>query len=145
MRIPNYSQSESLVTRLQQLLSKQTALQSQVSTGQRITKASDDPDAMSRVLQFQADKQQVQQWSQNGDRALTVSQATYSGVKSLKSISDRAGEIAVLGVGINGADSYNAYVSEVNSLLEQAVQVTDSQLAGNHLLAPPRLTRHLSM
>ena len=133
MRIPNYSQSESLVTRLQQLLSKQTALQSQVSTGQRITKASDDPDAMSRVLQFQADKQQVQQWSQNGDRALTVSQATYSGVKSLKSISDRAGEIAVLGVGINGADSYNAYVSEVNSLLEQAVQVTDSQFAGNHL------------
>jgi flagellar hook-associated protein 3 FlgL len=143
MRIPNSSQADSLITQLQKLLSKQTALQSQVSTGQRITKASDDPEAMARVLKVQADQQQVRQWSRNGDRALAVSQASYSAVKSLKSASDRAGEIAVLGTGINTPDSYNAYASETDGLIEQAVQTANSQQTGDHLFggtktdAPP--------
>ena len=143
MRIPNFSQSDSLITQLQKLLGKQTSLQSQISTGQRITKASDDPDAMARVLKLQADQQQVQQWSRNGDRALGVSQASYSALKSLKSASDRAGEIAVLGVGINSGDSYDARASEVDSLIEQAVQTANSRQTGDHLFggtktdAPP--------
>ena len=143
MRIPDFSRSDSLVTQLQKLLTRQTSLQAQVSNGQRITKASDDPDAMARVLKVQVDKQQVQQWSNNGDRALAVSQASYSAVKSLKSASDRAGEIAVLGVGINTPDSYNAYASEADGLIEQAVQTANSQQTGDHLFggtktdAPP--------
>jgi flagellar hook-associated protein 3 FlgL len=138
MRIPNYTISDSLVMRLQKLLSKQAALQSQVSSGQRITTASDDPAAMARVLDVQAEKQSVQQWVRNGDRALAVSQASFSAVKHLKSISDRAGEIAVLGVGATGADAYRAYAAEVNSLLEQAVQVTDSKHAGDRLFGGTR-------
>jgi len=143
MRIADINRSDSLVTNLQTLLNKQTALQSEVSTGQRITKASDDPDAMARVLQVQADQQRVQQWSLNGDRALAVSQASYAGLKSLKAASDRAGEIAVLGVALNSPDTYNARATEVDSLIERAVQTANSQQTGDHLFggtktdAPP--------
>lgn len=138
MRIPNFSISDSLVSRLQGLLSKQTQLQSQISDGQRITLASDDPAAMARVLDVQAEKQQLQQWARNGDRALSVSQASFSAVKQLKGISDRAGEIAVLGGGTSGPDAYRAYEAEVNGLLEQAVQVADSKETGNRLFGGTR-------
>ena len=133
MRIPNFSISDSLVSRLQKLTASQANLQAQVSSGQRITVASDDPAAMSRVLDFQAEKQHIQQWARNGDRALGVSQASFSAVKQLKGVSDRAGEIAVLGVGVTGADAYHAYSTETDALLEQALQVANTQHAGESL------------
>jgi flagellar hook-associated protein 3 FlgL len=138
MRIPNFSISDSLVSRLQGLLGKQTQLQSQVSNGQRITLASDDPAAMARVLDVQAEKQQLHQWARNGDRALAVSQASFSAVKQLKSFSDRAGEIAVLGVGTASPDAYRAYAEEVNSLVEQAVQAADARQTGERLFGGTR-------
>lgn len=133
MRISNSSISDSLVSRLQKLNSKQTELQAQISSGQRITVASDDPAAMQRVLGLQADRQHVQQWARNGDRALSVSQASFAGVKELKGVSDRAGEIAVLGVSVTSPDGYRAYSSETNALLEQALQSANTRQAGQHL------------
>ena len=133
MRIPNFTISDSLVSRLQKLTAGQANLQSQVSSGQRITVASDDPAAMARVLDLQAEKQHIQQWARNGDRALGLSQASFSAVKQLKSVSDRAGEIAVLGVGVTGADAYRAYSTETNALLEQALQAANTEHAGEHL------------
>ena len=133
MRIPNFSKSDSLVAQLQKLTASQVGLQSQVSTGQRITLASDDPAAMARVLDMQAEQQHIQQWARNNDRALSVSQASFAAVKDLKKVSDRAGEIAVLGVGANGADAYHAYATEVDGLLEQALQVANTQHSGDAL------------
>ena len=133
MRIPNSSISDSLVSRLQKLTTSQANLQAQVSSGQRITSASDDPAAMAHVLDLQTEQQKVQQWARNGDRAIGVSQATYSAVKDLKGISDRAGELSVLGVGANGPDAYRAYSTETNALIEQALQVANTQYAGQQL------------
>ncbi len=134
MRIPNSVFSDSLVSRLQKLTANQASLQAQVSSGQRINSASDDPAAMAHVLDLQADQQRVQQWSRNADRAYNVSQASYAAVKNLKTISDRAGEISVLGVGTNSPDAFNSYAKETNGLIEQALQAANTQFAGGHLL-----------
>ena len=133
MRIPNSSNAESLISRLQKLTSGQARLQAQVSSGQRITAASDDPSSMARVLNLQVQQQQIQQWARNGDRALSVSQAGFSAVKQLKGISDRAGEIAVLGVSTNGPDASRAYSAETNALIEQALQAANTGQAGERL------------
>lgn len=133
MRIPNSLVSDSLISRLQRLTANQSSLQAQVSSGQRITSASDDPAAMAHVLELQADQQHIQQWSRNGDRAHSVSQASYAAVRNLKNISDRAGEISVLGVGVNSPDAYHAYSTETNSLIEQALQAANTQYSGEHL------------
>lgn len=143
MRIPNSLISDSLISRLQQLTAKQASLQGQVSSGQRISVASDDPSAMARVLEMQGEQQNVQQWSRNGELANNISQASYAAVKNLKTVSDRAGEISVLGVGVNSPDAYNAYSKETNSLIEQALQAANTQYSGGHLFggtqtdAPP--------
>src|SRR5215210_7185843 len=127
MRIPNYAVSDSLVSRLQKLTTSQAGLQAQVPSGQRITRASDDPAAMARVLDYQSEKQSIQQWARNGDRALGVSEASFSAVQQLMDISGRMGEIAVLGVGTTGPDAYYAYSAEVDVMLEQGFQIANTE------------------
>ena len=110
MRIPTNNFATGLVSQLQNLTGKQSALQTAIATGQRITNPSDDPAAIARVLRLQGEKREIQQFSRNHDRAMNVSQSSFSAIKQLKETSDRAGEIAVLGVGTSGVDALTANV-----------------------------------
>src|SRR5258708_23245208 len=96
MRIATQSITSGIISQLQDLSSRQTQLQGQVSTGQRITQAEDDPAAMGRVLTIQNQRHQIQQYKHNADQAMQVSQATYARLQSIKNLSDRAGDLATL-------------------------------------------------
>jgi flagellar hook-associated protein 3 FlgL len=133
MRIPNYTVSQTLVTRLQDLTARQADLNQQATTGQRITNPSDDPASMARVLNIQAEKQQIQQFARNNDRALNISQATFSAVEQFKRTSDRASELSVLGTSTAGPDALRTYGTEVDGLLEQALQIGNTKHASEHL------------
>ena len=128
---------------LQKLFARQTQLQAQIATGQRITDPSDDPAAVSRLLSLGAQKQDLQQFTRNQGRATQISQSVFSSLSSLKTISDRAGEIGVLGSGTIGSDSYKAYAAELNQMIEQAVQGGNTKLGSEYLFggtktdAPP--------
>src|SRR5438093_6725035 len=98
MRVPSSTFSDTVAMQLQKLSSRQAQLQSQVATGQRITNPADDPAAMARLLDVESQKQQIQQFTRNQGRAMEISQATYTSLSGLKKISDRAGELSVLGV-----------------------------------------------
>ena len=71
--------------------------------------------------------------SANATQALTVSQASYSGLQSLNSISNRAGELATLGTGTLGSSAMQSYGTETNQLIEQAVQAANSSFNGVYL------------
>lgn len=135
MRIPNNSISQTLVSQLQTLTSQQSRLQSQAATGQRITNASDDPAAMGRVLDLQSEKQQIQQFGKNTDRALALTQTSFSAVSQLKKLSDRAGELAILGSGVSGPQAASAYGTETNQVLEETLKVANSSYNGEHIFA----------
>lgn len=138
MRVTNGNLSQAIVSQLQRRMSEQARLQREVASGQRITNPSDDPAAAARVLQLQSEKQQVQQFADNNERGTEIVKASYSAVEQLKRLSDRAGELAVLGAGVTSPDAYRAYSAEANQLIEQAVQVANTQYAGEHLLAGTR-------
>lgn len=133
MRVSSSAFSESLTTQLQRLGQRQAQLQNQVATGQRITNVSDDPASMGRVMNVQAETQQIQQYSRNNDHATEISQTTFSSVNELKKMSDRAGELGILGGGVTNADSSKAYAMEANQMLEQVVQVANTQHNGNYI------------
>jgi len=133
MRIPDLNNSDSLIGNFQRLNSRQTDLSNQVTTGQRISKISDDPAAAARVLQLQQQKQRLQQYAKNGDQALAISQTTYASITTLKSVSDRAGELSVLGVGATDSTAYTGWATEVNQLIEQSVSTLNSTYDGQQL------------
>lgn len=138
MRIPDLNNSDSLLSNLQRLASRQAGLQNQVVTGQRITRPSDDPAAAGRVLDLQAEKQRIQQYVSNVDRGLQINQTTYSAITELKKISDRAGELGVLGVGVLDSTSSTAYATELNQLIEHGVQMVNSSYSGEYLFGGTR-------
>jgi flagellar hook-associated protein 3 FlgL len=133
MRIATNTVSEGIVRQIQQLSSQQARLQTQVATGQRILQPEDDPAAVGRVLNLQSERRQIDQYASNADRALQIAQASYSGLNSIKTISDRATELGTLGTGALGPEAMKAYGSEVNQLIEQALQFANTRFNGDYI------------
>ena len=135
MRITTNSNDSQMLAQIQNLISLQTRLQTQVSTGQRIFQPEDDPAGMGRVLALKTEQSQITQFASNTSYALDVSQASFSGLNEIKKISDRAGELSTLGAGDLSPDALKTNATEVNQLIEQGVQLANSQLRNNYLFA----------
>lgn len=127
MRIGFNSYPESLVGQLGDLTSQQTRLQSQVSSGQRIKVAEDDPTAMATVLDSQAQAKAITQYQTNVARQQELANSSYSAIKSIKTLSDRAGEIAALAGGVKSSQDLAAYSAEVEQMIQQAVNLANGK------------------
>ncbi|MES2695509.1 MAG: flagellin, partial [Verrucomicrobiota bacterium] len=124
-----------IIRQIQQLGTQQSKLQTQVASGQRIFNPEDDPTAVGRVLHLESEQRQISQYMSNADRALEVSQATFSGLQQIKKVSDRASEIGTLGSGLVSGDAARAYASEVDQLIEQTLQLTNTKFRNDYLFA----------
>jgi flagellar hook-associated protein 3 FlgL len=133
MRIASNTVSDSMIRQIQQLTVDQSKLQTQVSTGRRIANPEDDPAAVGRVLNLKSEQRQLAQYVNNVSRAQTLAEASYSGLQSLKKVSDRAGELATLGTSAIGSDAMTSYATEVDQLIEQAVEAANGKLSGDYL------------
>ncbi|HWL14413.1 MAG TPA: flagellar hook-associated protein FlgL [Opitutus sp.] len=133
MRVASNSVSDSMLRQIQQLTTDQAKLQLQVSSGRRITQPEDDPAAIGRVLNLQSEQRQLAQYVRNADRAMALAQTSYSGLQGLKKVSDRASELATLGTGALSPDAMKTYATEVDQLLEQAVQLANTKQAGDYI------------
>ena len=127
MRIAGTSYNDSMISKLNLLSARQYQLQNQSSTGQTISAPSDDPAGMMEALNLQADNSAVTQYAQN----ITTLQnrATISGnaLSSLKTISDRVGEIATAADGTASPAQLQSYASEMTQLIQQAAQIMNTK------------------
>ena len=131
MRIPNLTMSEAVVNRLNRLNRKQNQLNEQIATGQRITMASEDPQAASRVMRLRSEKMAAQQYAKNTNVALGISQATYAAVDRLRQLSDRAGELAAASNSDNvSPQERKAYAVEVDQLIQAAMEAGNTKFQG---------------
>lgn len=121
MRVTSNSFPQGLVEQLQRLTGKMSTLQTQASTGQRITQPSDDPAAAVRVLNFQSDRARIAQYQRNAQRAQDIVNASIGQVRNLVNVSDRANEIVSLTNDVTGTDAMKTYGTEVDALLEQSL------------------------
>jgi flagellar hook-associated protein 3 FlgL len=143
MRVTTSTVSANIVLQIQQLSAQQTRLQTQVATGQRIFQPEDDPAAVGRVLNLESEQRQVAQFARNASHALELTQASFSGLRELKKVADRATELGTLGSGVSGALASTTYASELNQLVEHALELANSRSRNDYLFgctavdAPP--------
>lgn len=130
MRVTSNTFPQSLIDHLRGLSSRLGSLQNQTATGQRITLPEDDPIAVARVMDLRESKSLLAQYERNAARASNINTTSIAGVRSLIRLSDRAGEIAVLGKDLMGQDAANAYAAELDQLIEQAFQDGNLKFAG---------------
>ena len=130
MRVTSNTFPQSLIDHLHGLGGRLGSLQDQTATGQRITRPEDDPIAVGRVMDLRESKSLLAQYERNAARAANINNTSIAGVRSLINLSDRAGEIAVLGKDLMGQDAASAYAAELDQMIEQAVQNGNMKFAG---------------
>lgn len=138
MRVTANTFPNSLVDQLNRLSARQNRLQHQAATGQRITLPDDDPVAMRRILDMQNDARATSQYLRNIERSRELATASYSSIKALSKVVDRASEIATLADGLKSQDELNAYAAEINQLLEQGAELVNAQNRGDSLFGGTR-------
>ena len=127
MRVTTNSFNNDLRHNITKLAERQLRLQQQVSTGQRITTASEDPNAMRRVLDLRNEQGQLKQYQDNISTLRETTNVVYSTVQGLKKLSDRATEIAVVADGSKGSSALKAYAKEIDQLIEESVRLANSK------------------
>lgn len=148
MRIATSTITGSALNQIMNLTNSLSTIQNQVSTGQRVSQPEDDPTAVGQLINLQSEQQQLAQYQKNASTALNISQASTAALTDLKSISDNASEIASTGSSTENATEATAYATQVNQLLEEAVQSANATLNGSYLFdgsasqtAPFQVTR----
>jgi flagellar hook-associated protein 3 FlgL len=146
MRVAFNNIPNELINQLGGLMSQQSALETQLSSGQRIKMPEDDPNGMSLVLTAQSQAQATDQYTTNVTRQQESVTASYSAINSLKTLSDRASEIATLASGVTSPSDLAAYAKEIDEMIPQAVHLANGKDQNNYLFggtsgAPPFVTQ----
>lgn len=135
MRVTANTFPNSLIDQLNSLSQRQNKLQNQAATGQRVQLPEDDPVAMRRVLDMQAEGKTVSQYQRNIARHQDLANATFSVMKALKTVSDRAREISISADGLKSQDELTIDAKEVTELIKSAVQSANTQNSGDYLFS----------
>lgn len=135
MRVTSNSFPDRLISQIGDLASRQSKLQAQAATGQRITLPEDDPRAMRRVLDMQSEGRQTTQFGTNIGILQESATASYSAMKALKTINDKASELATNADGLSSPQEFDAYAQQIDELLQQAVQTANTTFRGDYLFS----------
>lgn len=116
-------------------------LQSQISSGKKITKASDDPVVAMKSLKYNTQLSQVKQYQSNASQAFTWLENTETNITEGIDIMAKIRELTVKAQNsTNGKDELNAIGVEIGQLKDQLIQIANTQVNGRYLLTERTLT-----
>ena len=127
MRVTGNTYSTALANQLGNLTSRQAKLQGQIATGQRLQSPEDDPAAVRRVMDLQADARTLAQYQRNLAHQQDLAAISYGAIQSIKKISNRANEIATLADGLKSPLELRAYANEIKGMIQQGLQAANSK------------------
>ena len=133
MRVTSNTFTDTFINQLRVLSARQQRLQNQAASGQRISLPEDDPAAVQRTLNLNAEAQAIKQYSANITTLQDRATASFDAMKAIKKVSDRAGEIATLADGTKSPDELRSYATELSQLIQQAAQVMNTQYRGDYI------------
>jgi flagellar hook-associated protein 3 FlgL len=133
MRVTFNTFPNGLIDQLSRLNTQQNGFQAETATGQRITNAEDDPASVRRVLDMQGETKTLDQYQRNISRHQELASASFTAIKQSKSLVDRAAEIATLADGTKSPETLKTLGIEVDSLLAQAVQLSNTKNRGDYI------------
>jgi len=133
MRVAGPSYTDSIVNQLNLLESQQYQLQNQAATGQSIQLPSDNPTGMQTALNLQTAYSNAGQYAQNISALQTQATTAGNAMQQLQTIVEQAGEIATSADGTSSSSSLQADAAQVTQLIQQAVQVLNTQNGGQYI------------
>ncbi len=110
--------------------------QAQISSGVKISQASDDPQVIGDLLTTRADIAQVTQVQSNLTSVQTEVQTADSSVQSAVQLLQQAGVLATQGANsLETTDERNSLATQVNGILQQMVSISATQVNGSYIFS----------
>ena len=136
MRISNSQLQQRVLENLQRNLSSFAQAQNQVSTGKRFERLSEDPLAGSQVMTADRGLRGIEQYRRNSAAARTRTDAEESALGQITDLLTRAKQLALQEGSASGtADSRAATKAEVDRIIEQVVQLGNTQVGNEYIFA----------
>src|SRR5271157_2152426 len=137
MRISSSNFTDNFLSQIQQLQQQQYTLQEQASSGLKMTSPEDNPSVMAQVLNLQTDTAANTAYQNNITQLQYTATTSASAMNSLQTIISRVNDIAAeASTGTNSSTQLSTYATDVASLIQEAVQLGNTQDAdGNYIFS----------
>lgn len=136
MRVSTQMYPQAMLGQLGKLTQMQHKLQNQVSTGLRVQDAADDPSSARKIIVWQGDLADIEQFRKNIESQQRVAADNHSVYGDIYKHVSRAREIAISGASDDKpADTLATMAQEVDGLIEAALSAGNRQAGSKYLLS----------
>ncbi|SHN67144.1 flagellar hook-associated protein 3 FlgL [Paenibacillus sp. ov031] len=134
MRITNNMLSSQLLLNLNRNAQQMNNTQTQLATGRKINKPSDDPVGITYSLRYRAELSSNEQYQKNVDSAVSWLDFNDTVMNQAGSVIQRLRELTVnASTGTNPQSALDSINEEVQQLKEQLVDISNSKLNGKYI------------
>lgn len=136
MRISNRTIYQNISFRLSNLTEELKNIQEQIATGKRINRPSDDPIGTTQALRLRKVLSQIDQYGENiqhGSSWLKVTDVALGTIHQF--ISQAIDVVSQMSVGTGSAGEREAAAQNIQSIIEQMVQIGNTQLNGRYIFS----------
>jgi flagellar hook-associated protein 3 FlgL len=137
MNIPSINPNfETFLSNLQQIENRMSTAEQQLSSGLRVSVASDDPDEISSILQLRAQIAGVQQTQENLSTVTPQVESGENAIQQAIQVLDTATSLATEASGSTSSASQMAdEVPQVQGLLQQLVSLSQTAVSGQYIFS----------
>jgi flagellar hook-associated protein 3 FlgL len=136
MRITNNLITQNVITNLQQNMQKIADLQQEISSGQKIKLIGDDPSSLWQAMSLKEKLLYQEQYGRNIDDGLLWLNEADRALDSANQILQKAQDLARAGANLDsGAVDLTALATEVDHLIDQMLDVANTQVGERYLFA----------
>jgi flagellar hook-associated protein 3 FlgL len=137
MRISDSNFTDNFLGQIQQLEQQMNTLQDQASSGLSVTSPEDNPSVMAQVLNLQTDSSVNAAYQNNITQLQSTATTSATAMSSLQTLVSQVNDIATSAAsGTTSANQLSTYAAQVASLIQQAVQLGNTQDAdGNYIFS----------
>ncbi|MBD8840687.1 flagellar hook-associated protein FlgL [Paenibacillus amylolyticus] len=134
MRITNNMLSSQLLLNLNRNAQQMNNTQTQLATGRKINKPSDDPVGITYSLRYRAELSSNEQYQKNVDSAVSWLEFNDTVLNQAGNVMQRLRELTVqASTGTNPQSALDSINEEVQQLKEQLVDISNSKLNGKYI------------
>ncbi len=136
MRITNKSLNSNMLRNLNQGLNRLDRFQQQLATGKRVLQPSDDPAAVTSIMQLKTSLIESEQYIQNVEDGSAWLDSTDTTLDAVTSVLQRARELTVYGANDTLSETDREALSrEIDQLFDNVLQLSNASHGGKYLFA----------
>ncbi|MBI5463824.1 MAG: flagellar hook-associated protein FlgL [Ignavibacteriales bacterium] len=140
MRITENQIASSFLSSINYTQGRITDLQSQLATGKRVLKVSDDPQATERILRLNTQLQRNDTFQKNIDDAVSTLDTTASALNDFSNVLIKVKDIAIQTRNGSRLDAYPALAQQIDQFIDEALNTANTKFNGKYIFGGVQTT-----